>query len=248
MKHDEDLHTLAGAYALDALGPEEHDAFLAHLDRCASCAGEMSGFSATAARLAAAASLPAPAHLKEGVLERVDTVRQLPPLVPSGRTVRFGRVWLRKAAPFALAASLAAAAAFGGIAVVQHQQADQARAQAQRADRQVQAMTAVMAAPDAKSVHGRTSTGASTSVVSSARLAQAVFLSTGLPAAGEGRTYQLWFDDNGAMRPAGLLRQDGAVLLEGDPGRARAVGLTLEPAGGSAQPTTAPLMLLRLPA
>nr|WP_329390445.1 hypothetical protein [Streptomyces sp. NBC_01351] len=36
--------------------------------------------------------------------------------------------------------------------------------------------------------------------------------------------------------------------MQGDPGRARAVGLTLEPAGGSARPTTAPLMLLALPA
>ncbi|WP_443067673.1 anti-sigma factor domain-containing protein [Streptomyces sp. NBC_01351] len=50
------------------------------------------------------------------------------------------------------------------------------------------------------------------------------------------------------MRPAGLLRHDSAVVMQGDPGRARAVGLTLEPAGGSARPTTAPLMLLALPA
>ncbi|GHI83454.1 anti-sigma factor [Streptomyces xanthophaeus] len=248
MRHEEDLHALAGAYALDALAPEEREAFLVHLGRCASCTAEVSGFSATAARLAAAVGVPAPPHMKQAVLEQVDTVRQLPPHVRSGRPVRLGTALVRKAGPFAVAASVVAAAAFGGVAVWQHQQAEQARTQAQQADRQVQALTAVMTAPDAKTVHGRTSSGAATSVVTSAGLNRAVFLSTGLPKADAGRTYQLWFDDNGTMRPAGLLQADGAVLMQGDPGRARAVGLTLEPEGGSPQPTSSPLMLLRLPA
>ncbi|MFD8796960.1 anti-sigma factor domain-containing protein [Streptomyces vinaceus] len=50
------------------------------------------------------------------------------------------------------------------------------------------------------------------------------------------------------MRPAGFIGQDGTVLLEGDPADASAVGLTVEPAGGSPQPTTAPLLLMTLPA
>ncbi|MEU9374241.1 anti-sigma factor [Streptomyces sp. NPDC048255] len=247
MKHDGEPHTLAAAYALDALGTEEHEAFLAHLERCASCTAEVSGFSATAARLAAAVGVPAPAHMKQAVMDRVDTVRQLPPQFRSARSVRLGTVLMRKAGPFAVAASLVTAVAFGAIAVRQHQQAEQARTQAQQADRQVRVLTGVMTAPDARTVHGRTSTGASTSVVTSARLGQAVFLSSGLPPAAAGQTYQLWFDDRGTMRPAGLLQQDGALLMQGAPGRARAVGLTLEPAGGSPRPTTRPLMLLNLP-
>ncbi|MET9323352.1 anti-sigma factor [Streptomyces sp. NPDC003038] len=251
MKHHEDLHTLTGAYALDALTGEEHHTFHTHLERCASCKREVAGFAATSARLAAAAALPAPVGLKQSVLRRIDTVRQLPPDTRASEPARLTRVLTvltRKAGPFVVAASIAAAATFGGLSLWQHQEAEKARTQADRATRQVQDLTAVLASPDARSVHGRTTTGATTSVVASTRLNRAVFIATGLPAAPEGRTYQLWFDDAGTMRPAGLLPHDGAVLMEGGPGQARGVGLTLEPAGGSPQPTTTPLMLMNLPA
>ncbi|NEB07269.1 anti-sigma factor, partial [Streptomyces sp. SID13726] len=42
--------------------------------------------------------------------------------------------------------------------------------------------------------------------------------------------------------------QEANVLLDGDTADAAAVGLTLEPVGGSPQPTTAPLLLMALPA
>ncbi|MYT24462.1 anti-sigma factor, partial [Streptomyces sp. SID7760] len=46
----------------------------------------------------------------------------------------------------------------------------------------------------------------------------------------------------------GLIDHDGTVILTGNPDAAGAVGLTLEPAGGSAEPTTDPLLLMALPA
>ncbi|MEU7067209.1 anti-sigma factor [Streptomyces sp. NPDC046161] len=248
MRHEEDLHLLTGAYALDALTGDEYQAFTAHLERCASCAGEVAGFTATSARLAAAVAVPAPPHLKRQVLHHIDSVRQLPPRTRSGTPAKLTAVFTRKAGPFVVAASIAAATAFGGLSLWQHQQAEHARDQARQVSRQVQDITTVLAAPDARTVHGRTSTGAVTSVVASARQNKAVFVTTGLPAAPAGHTYQLWFDDHGTMRPAGLLQHDGAVLMHGGPSQARAVGLTLEPAGGSPQPTTSPLLLLPLPA
>lgn len=105
-----------------------------------------------------------------------------------------------------------------------------------------------MAAPDARTVHGRTTNGAATTVITSALRDKAVFVSAGLPTPPAGKSYQLWFDDHGTMRPAGLLPGDGSTVMQGDRGSARAVGLTLEPAGGSPQPTTSPLLLLALPA
>ncbi|WP_432099325.1 anti-sigma factor [Streptomyces sp. WAC 04229] len=53
------------------------------------------------------------------------------------------------------------------------------------------------------------------------------------------------------MRPAGLMnpsRTDQSVPRTGSVGAASAVGVTLEPAGGSEQPTTPPIALLQLPA
>lgn len=63
----------------------------------------------------------------------------------------------------------------------------------------------------------------------------------------EGKTYQLWLDPAGFVRPAGLIHDDGTAVLTGNPADAGAIGLTLEPAG-SAQPTTKPLLLMTFPA
>ena len=67
----------------------------------------------------------------------------------------------------------------------------------------------------------------------------------------DGKTYQLWFvGADEIARSAGLLTPGedgrGSMVLDGDPNAAAAVGLTLEPAGGSTRPTTDPLVVLAL--
>ncbi|MFB7829693.1 anti-sigma factor, partial [Streptomyces hydrogenans] len=179
----------------------------------------------------------------------VDGVRQLPPQLPAnGPARRLLHGLRRKAVPLALAASLAAAVFFAGIAVWQHQESQDAMQQAQSAEQQLDEVSTVLAAPDARAVHGRATNGALTTVVSSARQNQAVFTATGLPVPAPGTTYQLWLDHDGTMQPAGFIHADGTVPLDGDPADATAVGLTLEPSAGSPRPTTSPLLLLALPA
>ncbi|MEE1815855.1 anti-sigma factor [Streptomyces sp. SP18ES09] len=248
-QHHADLHTLAAAYALDALDPAERDAFVAHLAHCEDCRWDVAEFEATAARLAGAAAQDPPPALKQLTLTAIDGVRQLPPEVPApGSTPRITRTLRRKAVPLALAASVAAAVAFGGLAAWQYQENQDARQQAAQAEQQLDSVSAVLAAPDARAVHGRATNGAVTTVVSSDRQNRAVFTATGLPAPEPGKTYQLWLDHDGTMRPAGFIHSDGTVALDGDPADASAVGLTLEPVAGSARPTTTPLLLLGLPA
>ncbi|HEY1175361.1 MAG TPA: zf-HC2 domain-containing protein, partial [Phytomonospora sp.] len=48
----DDVHTLVGAYALDALDDLDRARVERHLGRCPSCAGEAAELTATAARLA----------------------------------------------------------------------------------------------------------------------------------------------------------------------------------------------------
>ncbi|MER5740023.1 anti-sigma factor [Streptomyces sp. NPDC002262] len=248
-QHRSDLHALAAAYALDALDPAERADFAAHLPHCEECRGDVAEFEATAARLAGAAAQDPPPALKERTMAAVDGVRQLPPPVPAtGAARRAPRVLARKAVPLALAASVAAAVSFAGLAAWQYQESQDAQRQVQQAERQLDAVSTVLAAPDARTVHGRATNGALTTVVSSDRLNQGVFTATGLPTPAEGTTYQLWLDHDGTMRPAGFIGSDGTVPLAGDIAGAGAVGLTLEPAGGSPQPTTDPLLLLALPA
>jgi anti-sigma-K factor RskA len=64
-----------------------------------------------------------------------------------------------------------------------------------------------------------------------------------------GRVYELWLQDpQGEFAPAGLMpvAGDQTLLLEGDASQAVAAGITIEPAGGSPQPTTEPIALFDL--
>ncbi|MFC8719047.1 anti-sigma factor domain-containing protein [Kitasatospora sp. NPDC057198] len=238
-----DPHTLTGAYATHALGPDERDAFERHLDHCPSCAQETAEFAATLARIGAAEAVTPPAALKDRVLAALPGVRQEAP--PVARTAPARGRLARHATKFALAACLALALGAGAVAVQQHQEAERARGPAAARDPQQQTDTALLTAPDARTATASTPAGGTGTVVWSTTRGQAGFLATGLPAPGPGRTYQLWYDDAGTMRPAGLLPAgSGTLLLTGPLDGAGGVGVTLEPAGGSAHPSGAPVLLL----
>ncbi|MGW0117988.1 anti-sigma factor [Streptomyces sp. NPDC003327] len=246
--HATDAHTLVAAYALGALDDAERKDFDAHLQTCETCRQEAAEFRATTARLAAAVAQSPPPAIKAQVMAAIEGVRQLPPRIPAaGVAPTLGRILRRRAVPLALAASVAAAA-LGGVAVWQTQNGNDLEQQARQAQQQLDAVSAVLAAPDARTAHGKAVNGALTTVVTSEQQNKAVFTAANLPAPGAGKTYQLWLDHDGTMRPAGLIDHDGTVILTGNPADAGAVGLTLEPAGGSPQPTTDPLLLMALPA
>ncbi|MFE5297689.1 anti-sigma factor domain-containing protein [Streptomyces sp. NPDC056632] len=246
--HATDAHTLVAAYALGALDDDERKDFDAHLRTCEACRQEAAEFEATTARLAAAVSQNPPAAAKTQVMAAIDGVRQLPPRVPAPSvTPALGGFLRRRAVPWALAASVAAAV-LGGVAVWQTQNGQELEQQARQARQQLDAVGSVLAAPDARTVHGKAANGALTTVVTSDQQDKAVFTAANLPAPGAGKTYQLWLDHDGTMRPAGLIDHDGTVILAGNPADAGAVGLTLEPTGGSPRPTTDPLLLMALPA
>ncbi|MEV4614917.1 anti-sigma factor [Kitasatospora sp. NPDC049258] len=243
-----DLHTLTGAYAAHALGEEERQAFERHLAQCPACAQEVREFTATLARLGAAEAVVPPAELKARVLAGIGTVRQLAPATadpdaagPAGhRLGRSGRRW----PALALAASVALAALLGGLAYQQHDRADRAQARATALQQQQARFGALLTAPDARTATATAGSGVGT-VVWSESLGRAGFLASGLPALPAGRTYQVWFNDAGTMRPAGLLSASaGSLVLDGPIDGAAGIGVTVEPAGGSPHPTAAPMMLL----
>ncbi|MEW2071900.1 anti-sigma factor [Streptomyces sp. NPDC007346] len=244
-----ELHTLTGAYALHALPETERRAFERHLSDCEACAQEVRELSATAARLGLAVADAPPRELRERVLREITTVRQeAPPQGRPGRTGGGGRTgrW----STYALAACVAVAAAFGGVAVWQNQVAQDARQEADRAQRQNQQLAQVLSAPDARTASGELTGGARGTVVVSQRENRAVFLASGMERPPSGKVYQLWFADEGTMRSAGLMDPSAgveAVLLDGPVDRATGMGITVEPAGGSAEPTSSPLALMDFP-
>jgi anti-sigma-K factor RskA len=224
----DDLHVLTGSYVLDAVSDAEREEFERHLQHCLSCRAEVRGLRETAARLAMARVVVPPARLEQRVLAATYRTRQLPPL-PSERT---HRKFPCRLAILAAAASVAAAVALGvGELSAQHQ-LDRARETA---------ISRVVTAPDARVETARTSAGGSVTVVTSAALRDAVVSSTGLAPLSSGRVYQVWVMSPSGARSAGLLHGTSllAAIAPGD-----RIGITVEPAGGAARPTTNPVAIL----
>ncbi|WP_201452599.1 anti-sigma factor [Streptomyces sp. HM190] len=246
-----DLHRLTGAYALHALSGDELVAFERHMAGCEPCAQEAAELSATAARLGLAVTVPPPDAMRARVLHRVSSVRQeTPDGLTAVRTAR-AAVRARLLSRWTLAACLAAAATLGGTTVWQHQRAEDALRQARSAQSGTEAIAAVLASPDARTRTAALGGGATGTVVVSREQDKAVFLVSGMARPAAGKVYQLWFDDRGTMRSAGLMdsgRTEQAVLLRGAVDGASGMGVTVEPAGGSREPTSPPVAVLGFPA
>src|SRR5439155_10568432 len=175
-------HTLAGAYALDALAGADLARFERHLARCEHCAREISEFREVTARLATAAAAEPPPGLTGRALAAAARTRQLPPATrkdaarwparhpartrPAGSRSRAAglrrRAWVPRLA-LAVAAAATAAAVLLGVA---------AGTAAHRVDEQQlrgHAITAVLTAPDATMLSGRVTTGGTATIVMSRR-------------------------------------------------------------------------------
>ncbi|GIH80993.1 anti-sigma factor [Planobispora longispora] len=244
-----DPHTLAGAYVLDAVDDElERRRFERHLDGCPECAQEVVTLTETAARLGRAVAAEPPPGLRERVMAEIDQVRQLPPAVPAPGGGRFRpRVsgWRPRLSAVIVAAATAAVAVLGLTTVQARQELEEAR----HAERRI---AAVLTAADARTFTAPAVEGGRGRVVVSRSQGRMVFWASGLADLPDDRVYQLWQLAPGKISSAGLLSPDatGATLpvisVTGE-GVAQ-VGVTVEPAGGSAQPTTTPLLLVDLPA
>ena len=246
LRHD--LHSLSGAYALDALeAGSERDRFVRHMGRCQSCAGEVRGFREVGTALAFAAAAEPPPELRERVLAAAARTRQLPPEVRTHARPRRTRAWVPWV-PWvsgAIAtASIVVAVLFGFAQAHTQQELNQARAQNQ-------AIALLLAEPRAQLLsHTVTSGGVATVVLAADRHELAV-VTSGLPALPAGKVYQLWLIGKAKTVSAGLLppARSGrtAPVLASGVVKGDTLGLTVEPAPGSPQPTTTPILALPLP-
>ncbi|MEU5533834.1 anti-sigma factor [Streptomyces sp. NPDC020362] len=250
-----DLHSLAAPYALDALEPGERRRFEKHLDGCDRCAAEVRALSEDAVRLAWSTAAPAPPALRERVLAAVRTTpqeqapapareraRQLPPHVwgaqPPPRT-RTRPLFV----PFATATAAAALVVASLFAV----QANRTRDQLDAERAQAREIAHVLAAPDARAAGGKDARGRSIGVIASASEGQAVVTLSGYGAPSGNRVHQLW-----VMRPhvqprsLGLFEGDAPLVAKGLDTSSASLAVTVEPEGGSAQPTGQPLVQLTL--
>ena len=234
-----DLHTLTGAYAAHALSDTERLAFERHLDACPACAQEVRELEATAARLGAAVAAPPPPELWDRIRAEALVTRQLPPVAERRRQAGRRVPPLLAAAAALLVAVLSVTALNLGLL-----------GRSERSDRSADLVAAVLAAPDARRVAALPGGAGQATVVVSRQRGRAVFVADGLPPAPAARTYQLWVVSRSGPRPAGLVQVAGegrvTRLLDGPVTGNERVAMTVERAGGAAQPTTEPVVVVDL--
>jgi anti-sigma-K factor RskA len=221
----------AGAYVLGALPAEEADGFVLHLDGCAACRAEVGELAVAAAALPESVSpVPAPPELRERLM--ADVRREASLLAAAGGSADRAaaprrerrRRWSDWRVPalvtaallIGLVAGLGAAGVLGGGS-----------------------RTVPVAAEGAAA-------GAHAKLVLDG--GHAVLEADHLPPPPAGRVYQVWIKPHGGPpQPTPALfvpRADGStvVAVPGNAASAEAVMVTAEPSGGSAAPTSPPVL------
>jgi anti-sigma factor RsiW len=220
------LHELAAGYALDALDDDERSAFEAHLKGCDACRGQLADFRETASVLAYAADGPAPPDgLRERILNEARRERPTQSVVVlrPRRALRLTAIAAAAAVVAAIGLGLWATSLSSSLDAERNALADSARAAAILADEQSRRLSLgeygqVVRAPDG----------------------DAVMIVRDLEEAPSGKTYEAWVIGRGGPVKAGLFEggDQEIVLLDEPLGTGAIVAVTLEPEGGSEQPTT----------
>jgi anti-sigma factor RsiW len=229
------LHTLVGAYVMDAVPEADRVAFERHLGGCPACREELRGLREAAARLASASAIEPRPELREQTLLAASRLRQMPPLVGGQppQTARAGR--LARFVPFSLgrlspggrpfrsgwlnvltAAAVVLAVAFAGTAIglglnsssMQHRLSAAERSMQHRlsaAEQRDHAVAAVLTAKDAVMRTAAVTTGGTATVVMSHHERSLVFIGSQLSALPASRGYELWLMGPSGDRSVGML-------------------------------------------
>ncbi|MFD6952418.1 hypothetical protein A6A08_19885 [Nocardiopsis sp. TSRI0078] len=233
------VHGLTAGYAVDALDPEEAEAAERHLAECEDCRRDLADFRETAVRLAGAEVREPRPEVWEAVRGAALRTRQLPPLTGApepGAHPRAGVVrlpvrsrWL----PWTVAAACALVAVVlaGSLVSVSQRMDAEARHAAE--------MEKLLAAPDTNMVEAPLGDARAT-VFASYEMDAAMLVVEGLPSAPRGMAYQMWWADEGDVRPAGRLEPSADGRHSGmaeDMGRPEQLRVSLEPAEGASEPS-----------
>jgi anti-sigma-K factor RskA len=228
-----DVHELTAAYALDALGSDEREAYEAHLGSCAECREELAALGETASALAWGAESPAPpAALRARILAAAAAERENVIPLPARRP------WLVRATAAVAAVAVCAAVALGVWASTLSHSLDSERS-ARAAE--VQAVQIVMD-PASTTVALRGGDG----MVAVDPSGRAVLVVHRLAPAPANKTYEAWVIPPGS-KPirAGVFEGGGSmtmVPLEETVPKGSVVATTVERSGGVDAPTDTPIL------
>ncbi|MET8252559.1 anti-sigma factor [Micromonospora sp. NPDC005197] len=230
-----DIHTLAGAYALNAVDDLERAAFERHLADCESCRLEVTELRETVARLADDTVVEAtPPGLRERTLTQAARTPQLRSAAAGDSARRQASRWRR-----ITVAAAAAVLVAGGASAVTWTVSNDRISDEQASSDQARQIAAVLDAPDARVFERSLQPGGSATVVVSRDRDRGVVLLRDLPEPGPGRIYELWLIRGSEPRKVGRLAEGAraSTTVIGPVAEAATFGVSNEPAGGSVAPT-----------
>jgi anti-sigma-K factor RskA len=235
-----DIHEQAALYVVDALTAEETQEFETHLADCAACQQEVAEMRKVAEQLSQSVQADPPPSLRASVLAGISETAQ-EPAVRADNVTPLQRRRPSRLPYLVAAASVLLALGFGGWALQSRHDAQQA------SDRQAQIVQA-LGAPDVKTATAAVKGGGSATVVLSRTSNVALFFADKLPALPANHVYELWTITGKAV-PAGTFTPGSSGSLVTLPVAALSadqIAMTVEPQGGSKQPTTTPILALPL--
>ncbi len=257
------IHALSGAYVVDALDDDERAGFEAHLPGCRDCQVEVAELRRAASELTHEVAEEPPAALRASVLSAISAVRPLPPETSSrplapvtalrqeapapaddapgsgdGVVVPLRRK-RRRLANIAVAAAIMGVVGVGAVTEPWASDPSTPSQNLSTADR-------VLSADDAEEVTQRFPDGSSATVTRSVSEGRAVLSTKEMASPPDGKAFEMWLRIDGRMAPAGLMTKGGdqTFVLTGDGAAATAVGITVEPEGGSSAPTSDPIAMM----
>jgi len=255
---DDEIRELLALIALDALDPDELDAADQAIAGRPELLAELDELRDVVALLGESSAVTPPPGLKASILAQIAVTGQVPATggtngdigADEGSTVPGPRPASRTADGWRgrrpdtsvrrwTALIAVAAAAVGVVAGAVIWTADDSSPQ--RADD----VEAVLELDDVEALELRGDMDG-IRIMHSPSSTAAVLVADGMPDPGDERDYQLWFHHDGVPTPANVFRPDSSghaeVLLEEFSAAGAVITVTVEPAGGSEQPTSPALV------
>jgi hypothetical protein len=235
-----EIEQLIGAYALDAVDPDEREAVEAHLVVCARCRAELAEHLEAASYLAHTGA-PAP----EGLWHRIAaTLEEEPPAMRLEVVGEPGRP-RKRSRRIALAVAAAAAVVFvvlGVLIIQQESRLDDLHHQVAEDSLTRAAMHALSDPASLKMTLASPTGGAVTASAVISPSGTGYLMPSDLPKLPEGRTYQLWGIMPGHVVSLGLLGPDPQLSAFPAHGGVKGLAITDEVSGGVSQPTGSPIL------
>jgi anti-sigma-K factor RskA len=259
MNKRDDAHLLSGAYALDAVTQEEAELVESAMADSEELRSEIVGLADTAVAIGLAVQPVAPPRaLRASILDAIQSLPQEAPEAEAPQKLPHGSDAIQQPAPVRattsvgnhvvgrrrrrrrrpmvlLALAAVAVLLFGGGFLVQRTLLES----------QSEYM-AVTAAPDVHTVAAKIEGGGTATVSWSSSEHRTAVELTGVTAPA-GKVLQLWSLRGKTVTSAGLYENgERYTLISGTPSSGESLAVSVEPDGGSVQPTTTPIVAVKL--